>query len=201
MVPVIATSAASPEHDGSRGSQPISPISVGVLIWLASELMFFAGLFAAYFVLKAANEPAWPPPGAELDVRLSLVATLLLVLSSLTVHVSVAAAQEGRHRRSSMMLAATVVLGAVFLGIQLYDYSALDFSISSHAYGSIYYLLTGFHGLHVLGGLIALTVVGWVVFSRGSRAPAHRTLQVSSYYWHFVDVVWIAVFLTVFVVR
>ena len=198
---VTAAVEVSGDGPNRQPSERSSPISVGVLIWLASELMFFAGLFAAYFVLKAADAPNWPPPDVNLDMPRTVLATVLLVISSATIHFSVVAAGEGRHRRSLWLLVTTVVLGTAFILLQAYDYTTLDFSISSHAYGSIYYLLTGFHGLHVIGGLIALAVVGWVVFSRGSRAPMHPTLQVASYYWHFVDVVWIAVFLTIFVMR
>ena len=88
-------------------------------------------------------------------------------------------------------------MGIVFLGNQAKEYADASFSISSHAYGSIFYLLTGFHGLHVLGGLLFMGVVAFIVTGR-SRAPVHRTVEVCAYYWHFVDVVWVAVFATVY---
>jgi cytochrome c oxidase subunit 3 len=163
--------------------------------------MFFAGLFAAYFALKAHNEPVWPPPDATLETSRAGLFTFVLVVSSFTVHFAVKAAEEGKRQLSLWLMTATVVLGAIFLTNQLLEYVGLDFEVDSNAFGTIYYSLTGFHALHVAGGLIALVMVMWVVFSPRSRVPSAHTLRVTGYYWHLVDVVWVAVFLVVYVLR
>jgi cytochrome c oxidase subunit 3 len=179
----------------------MSPLAVGVVVWLASEVMFFGGLFAAWFVLKAHNQPLWPPPGEDIEVWRMLFGTVVLVTSSVTVHLAVTSAEHRRARASLRWLAATILLGAVFLINEALEWASLDFGFSSSAFSTIFYLLTGFHGLHVLGGLILMIVVAWVVFGRGSRVPTATTVRVTSYYWHFVDVVWIVLFLTVYVLR
>lgn len=194
----MAVTDVALEH---RSRDESSPLGIGVVIWLASELMFFGGLFAAYFALRGENGAAWPPAGVELDVLRAALFTTVLVVSSLTVHLSVKASEEGRRGQSLVLLVLTVALGAVFLANQLLEYRSVGFSVDTNAYGSMYYLLTGFHGLHVAGGLVLLSVVAWVVFSRHSRMPSTHTLRVAGYYWHFVDVVWIAVFFTIYVIR
>jgi cytochrome c oxidase subunit 3 len=177
-----------------------SPLSVGVMIWLASELMFFAGLFASWFVLRAANDGNWPPPEVEIDVARAAMATAVLILSSLTIHASVTSAERGRTTQARTLLFVTLALGTAFLVNLALEYRGLDFQLDSHAYGSIFYLLTGFHGAHVLGGLLAMGVLAWVVFSRGSRAPTTESLRVMSFYWHFVDVIWVILFVVVYVI-
>jgi cytochrome c oxidase subunit 3 len=178
-----------------------SPLGVGVAIWLASELMFFAGLFAAYFALKAHNEPNWPPADVHFEVWRTGLFTVVLVISSFTVHYAVKAAEEGKRQLSLWLMVTTVVLGVLFLANQMFEYAGFDFSVSTDSYGTIFYTLTGFHALHVAAGLVALSLVVWVVFSRHSRVPSAHTLRVTGYYWHFVDVVWVAVFLTVYLLR
>lgn len=178
-----------------------TPLGVGVAIWLASELMFFAGLFAAYFALKAHNEPNWPPSDVEFELWRTGAFTLVLVISSFTVHYAVKAAEEGKRQLSLWLMISTIVLGALFLVNQMLEYAGFDFTVSSNAYGTIFYTITGFHALHVAAGLVALTIVVWVVFSRHSRVPSAHTLRVTGYYWHLVDVVWVVVFLAVYVLR
>jgi cytochrome c oxidase subunit III len=185
-----------PAGSASPSSAP-STLGVGVVVWLASELMFFAGLFAAYFTLRGLNDP-WPPDDVHLEIVTTSLATVVLVGSSGTMHLAVGAAHRGDRRASVRWLAITALMGAVFLVNLGYEYSEADFSIDTHAYGSIFYLLTGFHGLHVIGGLVFMGAVAVLVAGR-SRAPAHQTVEVCAYYWHFVDVVWVAMFTTVYV--
>ena len=176
-------------------------LHVGVIVWLSSELMFFSGLFAAYFSLRSATHP-WPPKGDVLDVPPVLVATILLVLSSFTMQFGVYKAVRGSKWGFIGWTAMTFVLGALFEGMQISDYLNRPFSISHDAYASAFYTLTGFHFLHVLGGLVAMVIVGVRVL----RTPrfGHRTMpaiEFLSYYWHFVDVVWVALFLAIFVLK
>ena len=127
--------------------------------------------------------------------------TAVLVISSFTMHGAVVAGK--RHDRPAALrwLALTGLLGAVFLANQGLEYAAQDFTISTHAYGSIFYLMTGFHGLHVLGGLAFMVAVAGIIAGRRSRAPADHVVDVCAYYWHFVDVVWVAMFTTIYVIR
>jgi cytochrome c oxidase subunit 3 len=166
------------------------------VVWLASELMFFAGLFAAYFTLRGLNDP-WPPDEVELETLRTAAATVVLVASSGAMHMGVAAAGRGDRRGAIRWLGVTAAMGAVFLSNQALEYAQASFQIDDHAYGSIFYLMTGFHGLHVLGGLVFMGAVAAAIAGR-SRAPAHETVEVCGYYWHFVDVVWVAMFATIY---
>jgi len=177
-----------------------SLLGVGVVVWLSSELMFFAGLFAAYFTLRSSNA-VWPPAGVELTTVRTGIATLVLIASSFTMHVAVRGAEAGRREQAVRWLLVTAGLGAVFLANQAWEYAEAPFSISSHAYGSMFYLMTGFHGLHVLGGIAFMLGTIGVVGGRTSRAPAAPSVAVCGYYWHFVDVVWVAMYLTLYVLR
>jgi cytochrome c oxidase subunit 3 len=176
-----------------------SPLGVGVVVWLASELMFFAGLFAAYFTLRSTND-VWPPDDVELGVVQAAIFTGVLVASSFTMHGAVVAARRDDRSGAIRWLAVTALLGVLFLANQGLEWSEADFSISSHAYGSMFFLMTGFHGLHVVGGLFIMLVVVGVIAGR-SRAPAESTVDMCAYYWHFVDVVWVGMFATIFLIR
>jgi len=193
----VAAAGASPEFGEQRN---LSPLSVGVVVWLASELMFFAGLFAAYFTVRAGST-RWPPAGVELPTVRTALATAVLVSSSATMHWAVAAAGRRDRRQALRWLGLTVVLGLVFLGNQAWEYAEAPFSISSHAYGSVFYVMTGFHGLHVIGGLLFMGAVAAMIGGSGSRVPAGETVEVCGYYWHFVDVVWVAMFSTLYLLR
>ncbi len=177
-----------------------SALGVGTVIWLSSELMFFSGLFAAYFTLRSASA-AWPPEGVELATVRTALATVVLVASSATMHGAVKAAERGDRRGAVRWLAVTAGLALVFLANQGLEYAEATFTMSSHAYGSIFFLMTGFHGLHLIGGVLFMVAVMGVVGGRGSRAPAGAIVEVCGYYWHFVDVVWVAMFATIYLVR
>src|SRR5688500_9369548 len=170
-----------------------SLLRVGTVVWLASELMFFAGLFAAYFGLRAINEP-WPPEGVELETLRTAAFTVLLVASSFTYHLAARAAEEGNGAGARRWTVVTFALGALFIANQVVEYAQADFAFSEHAYGSMFFLMTGFHGAHVIGGLGLMLVVLWVGLGQESRAPLGELVTVSEFYWHFVDVVWIGMF-------
>ena len=181
---------------GPSAGRP-SMLAVGTVVWLASELMFFSGLFAGWFTLRAAS-PVWPPEGAELDPLRTGAATLVLLASSFTMHAATRAAEHGSRARAVRWLLVTVVMGGAFVANQALEYTELEFSMASHAYGSIFYLMTGFHGLHVLGGLgLMLAIAG--VGTGPTRASLAEGLTVTEYYWHFVDLVWVGMFLSVYV--
>ncbi len=198
----VTDSSALVGHVSSEpsGERTPSALSVGVIVWLASELMFFSGLFAAYFALRAANHP-WPPADVELETWRTLAATIVLVGSSGSMHVAVVAAERRDRRSSVRWLLVTAGLGALFLANQALEYAQAGFGLDTHVYGSIFFLMTGFHGLHVLGGIVLLVTVAGVVGGSTSRAPAGPTVEACGYYWHFVDVVWVAMFSTIYLLR
>nr|WP_256480693.1 heme-copper oxidase subunit III [Klenkia sp. PcliD-1-E] len=180
-------------------------VSVGTIIWLASELMFFAGLFAMYFTARARAGEPWPPPPTELDLPYAVVFTTILVASSVTCQLGVFAAEQGNVYGLRRWFTITFVMGLVFVLGQANEYRVLvtehGTSISSSTYGSVFFLTTGFHGLHVIGGLIAFVFV-LMRSTMGRFTPAQATSAiVVSYYWHFVDVVWIGLFATIYLIR
>jgi cytochrome c oxidase subunit 3 len=193
-----------------------SMVSVGTIVWLASELMFFAALFAAYFTIRSVSPELWAQNTVKLNVPFSSINTTILVLSSLTCQLGVFAAERGQvGRRGSVFdvpgwglrewFVLTYVMGAVFIGGQALEYTELvheNVTLSSSAYGSVFYLTTGFHGLHVTGGLVAfLFVLGRTFLARKFTHEQAVTAIVVSYYWHFVDVVWIALFATIYILQ
>ncbi len=201
MTEVAEVSRSPGEAESHASPETSSPLGIGVVLWLASEVMFFAGLFAAYFSLLAENRDTWPPAGVELDVARMAFFTSVLIVSSITMHFSVKAAEEDERGRALGLLVATIALGAAFLVNVGLEYAEFDWDWTSDAYGTIFFMLTGFHALHVAAGLVLLGIVAWIVFSRHSRLPSAHSLRVTSYYWHFVDVVWVAVFLVVYVIQ
>ena len=190
-----ATSLVAP----SKSRRP-ELLAVGTVVWLASELMFFSGLFAAYFALRA-QSALWPPKDANLDTVSATIATAVLVVSSGTMQLGVRAVRRDDRLAYLRWLMVTLTLGAVFVASQAVDWTRLHFSISSNAYGSAFYLMTGFHGLHVIGGLLAMLVVGGRALSPNFGAEDLPSVEMLSYYWHFVDAVWIALWLTIFFLR
>ena len=179
--------------------------SVGTIVWLSSELMFFAALFAMYFTLRAINPDIWATETGMLNIPFSSVNTLILVLSSVTCQLGVFAAERGDAKLLRRWFVITFLMGAVFIAGQVTEYAALTregLTLSSSAYGSVFYLTTGFHGLHVTGGLIAFLFVlaSSYVGKTFTHAQATRAIVVS-YYWHFVDVVWIGLFATIYLVK
>ncbi|HKY58504.1 MAG TPA: heme-copper oxidase subunit III [Aeromicrobium sp.] len=191
-------------------------VTVGTVVWLSSDLMFFAGLFAAYFTVRGAAPDLWALETAKLNLPFATVNTIILVLSSVTCQMGVFAAERGKAGRSGSLFQVrqwglrewfilTYVMGAIFIAGQATEYAALVMegtTLSSSAYGSLFYLATGFHGLHVTGGLIAfLLIIGRTFMARRFTHELAISAIVVSYYWHFVDIVWIALFAAIYMIR
>ena len=180
-------------------------VSVGTIVWLSSELMFFAALFAVYFTLRAVNIDEWPTFTEILNIPFATVNTIILVLSSVTCQLGVFAAERGDVRKLRMWFIITFVMGSVFIAGQVTEYAELvkeGVTLASSAYGSVFYLTTGFHGMHVTGGLVAfLFVLGRTYVSRRFTHRQATTAIVVSYYWHFVDVVWIGLFTMIYLIK
>jgi cytochrome c oxidase subunit 3 len=198
---------ASSTFDTSRVHSLTRPnmVSVGTIVWLSSELMFFAGLFAIYFTARARALDGWPPEPTELDVPYATVFTLILVASSVTCQYGVFAAEIGNVYGLRRWFSITFLMGAIFVLGQANEYRNLivnhDTTLSSSTYGSAFYLTTGFHALHVIGGLVAFVFV-LIRSTMGRFTPAQATSAiVVSYYWHFVDVVWVGLFITIYLIK
>lgn len=208
-----ATTEVAPRTPASRPNL----VSVGTIVWLSSELMFFAALFAMYFTIRSVDKGQgehWPM--AHLDLKLATANTTVLLLSSVTCQLGVFAVERGQIRRTARIwnvsrwglrewYVLTFLMGLYFVSGQGYEYLALirdHVTLQSSNYGSVFFLTTGFHGLHVTGGLIAF------IFLLGRTFAAKRFTQeqqvsaiVVSYYWHFVDVVWIGLFTTIYLIH
>lgn len=191
-------------------------VTVGTVVWLASELMFFAGLFAAYFTIRSVVPELWAQETQVLNLPFATINTTILVLSSLTCQFGVFAAERGRVGRAGGLLdvkrwgmrewfVTTYVMGAIFIGGQTFEYAELvheGLTLQSSGYGSVFYLATGFHGIHVIGGLFAfLLVIGRTLVARRFTHEQAISAIVVSYYWHFVDIVWVALFFAIYVIR
>ena len=189
-------------------------VAVGTIVWLGSEVMFFAGLFAIYFTLRSTSPEQWAFEADRLNVPFAAVNTIILVLSSVTCQFGVFAAERMQPYRTSWnprhwgmveWFFVTFAMGSVFVAGQVWEYATLvseGIALDSNAYGSAFYLTTGFHALHVTGGLLAFLLVLGRAFSVKNFGHREATSAiVVSYYWHFVDVVWIGLFLVIYVLK
>ncbi|ODT27886.1 MAG: cytochrome B [Microbacterium sp. SCN 70-27] len=192
------------------------PVAVGTIVWLGSEVMFFAGLFAIYFTLRNASPELWAESTPTLNVTFAAVNTAILVLSSFTAQAGVFAAERFQpYRRGSIWqfrqwgmaewFVLSFIMGAVFVSGQVWEYATLvaeGLPITANSYASAFYLTTGFHALHVTGGLVAfLLVVGRAYAVKNFGRKEMTSAIVVSYYWHFVDVVWIVLFFVIYIVK
>jgi cytochrome c oxidase subunit 3 len=189
------------EHAKGGISNPV----LGMILFIASEVMFFAGLFAAYFNLRA-NAPVWPPVGnLEFDLRghvaLPLVLTIMLITSSVTCQLGIWAIRRGDRKGLMRAFTITIILGILFLCGQIYDYTTLGFGINDGPFGSTFYTLTGFHGAHVFAGVLMLGVILYRGAAGQFSGRHHDAVEATSLYWHFVDVVWICLFTLLYILN
>jgi cytochrome c oxidase subunit III len=189
---------AAPAHSA------LTPSLLGMVLFIASEVMFFGGLFGAYFTISG-NAPEWPPSGTpELNWEYAAVLTAFLVTSSVTMQLAVWAVRRDNHRRFVFWLVVTLLLGLAFLLGQANEYRLLiheGMTLRSGVFGSTFFTLTGFHGAHVTGGAIFILIV--LMRALGGQFTRHRhdTVEMASYYWHFVDVVWVGLFSTIYLLN
>ena len=209
----VATASATKTPPRSPASRP-NLVSVGTIVWLSSELMFFAALFAMYFTIRSVDKgKGLPWPGANLNLTLGAVNTTVLLLSSVTCQMGVFAVERGQIKRTASIFdfrkwglrewyVLSFLMGLYFVLGQGYEYISLirdGLTLSSSGYGSVFYIPTGFHGLHVTGGLIAfLFLLGRTYAAKRYTHEQQTSAIVVSYYWHFVDVVWIGLFTTIY---
>ncbi|MGL3151339.1 aa3-type cytochrome oxidase subunit III [Microbacterium sp. A82] len=198
-------------------------VAVGTIVWLGSEVMFFAGLFAIYFTLRSTSPDLWAERTELLNVTFAAINTAILVFSSFTCQMGVFAAEDlqsyrikkgqlngaGRRRLFGWGMVEwfwlTFALGAIFVSGQVWEYATLvaeGLPIQADAYASAFYLTTGFHAIHVTGGLIAfLLIIGRAFAVKNFTHKEATSSIVVSYYWHFVDVVWVVLFFVIYFLK
>ena len=179
-------------------------LSVGVIIWLGSEVMFFSSLFAAFFTIRA-HATVWPPPGTHLDTVRAGIFTIILVASSFTMQKAVFDQEREDRKSAKLWVWITLVLGTAFVANQFFEWVDLSHNPATNpthtAFGSLFYIMSGLHGLHVFLGLAAMIFL--LVRLRGPGGDPGETsvFQGVSYYWHFVDVVWVGLYSCLFLLK
>jgi cytochrome c oxidase subunit 3 len=177
-------------------------LAIGIMIWLGSELMFFSGLFAAFFTIRAHATNGWPPPGTHLDTVQAAVFTGILISSSFTMQWAVNQVEWRQRQSARIWIGATLLLGAAFLGNQAYEWATLTTRPGTNAYGSLFFIMTGLHGLHVFIGLVAMVFLLGRMKGASAGDPGELSVvQGVSYYWHFVDIVWVGLFSCLFLLK
>jgi cytochrome c oxidase subunit III len=171
----------------------------GILVFLGAESMIFLGLFMAYLTFRAVY-PEWPPAGTpERELLLPGINTLILISSSFVIHNADTAIKKNDVKGLRTWFIATAVMGAIFLAGQLYEYSNLEFGLKTNLYASTFYVLTGFHGLHVLLGVCLILAVLWRSLKKNHYSSQHHFgVEAAEIYWHFVDVIWIILFILLY---
>jgi cytochrome c oxidase subunit 3 len=203
-----AASIRSPDiaHDDHHHGPPeanrssrVEPQQLGMYLFIISEIMVFGAFFTAYFFIRVVQGNPWPATGTELPKLVAGFNTAILLSSSLTLHWALVSAKNGNRNGLKAGLLTTFLLGATFLFVQINEYVNIGFAPHDSAQGSIFYGLTGLHGAHVFIGLTLLSMATIRAF-RGHYSPEeHRGVEVPGIYWHFVDVMWIVVYFTVYI--
>ena len=190
------------EHHGpptANQSSRVDPQFLGMLLFIISEVMLFGAFFTAYFFIRVAGDNAWPAEGTELPKIIAGINTAVLISSSFTMHWALEGARNENRRALRVGMLTTFLLGLTFLCIQINEYVHIGFAPSDNAQGSIFYGLTGLHGAHVFVGL-TLLAMGTIRAYRGHfSAKDHQGIEIPGIYWHFVDVMWIVVYATVYI--
>ena len=195
-VPVAHHHGPPPANRSSR----VEPALLGMLLFIISEVMVFGAFFTAYFFIRVVNGAEWPAAGTELPKLIAGVNTAILLSSSVTVHWALESAKKGNRFGLQAGIFTTLLLGLTFLFIQINEYVHIGFDPQDHAQGSIFYGLTGLHGAHVFIGLTLLAFTTVRAF-RGHFTPEeHRGVEIPGIYWHFVDVMWVVVYSTVYII-
>jgi cytochrome c oxidase subunit 3 len=196
----VGTHEAEHHHgppEAHRSSR-VEPQLLGMLLFIISEVMVFGAFFTAYFFIRVVNGNPWPADGTELPKLIAGVNTAILLSSSITLHWALESVKRGNRTGLKAGMFATFFLGATFLFIQVNEYVHIGFAPSNSAQASIFFGLTGLHGAHVFIGLLLLAFVNIRVF-RGHFSPEeHRGVEIPGIYWHFVDVMWVIVYSTVY---
>jgi cytochrome c oxidase subunit III len=190
------------EHHGppaAHSSSRVEPQLLGMLLFIISEVMVFGAFFTAYFFIRVSSGDPWPATGTTLPVAVAGVNTAILWSSSLTMHWAQTSIKNGNRFGLKAGILTTFLLGCTFLFVQINEYANIGFAPQDHAQQTIFYSLTGLHGAHVFIGLCLLLFVTIRAFRGHYSAEEHRGVEVPGIYWHFVDVMWLIVYSTVYI--
>jgi len=195
-----AAAVAHAEHppEAHRSSR-VEPQLLGMLLFIISEVMIFGAFFTAYFFIRVVQGDPWPAPGQEIPTGPVAVNTAVLISSSFTMHWAQTAIRNGNRFGLKAGILSTLLLGVTFLFLQVNEYVNLGYAPHDSAQGSIFYGLTGLHGAHVCIGLLLLSMATTRAFRGHFSAEEHRGIEVPGIYWHFVDVMWIIVYTTIYI--
>jgi cytochrome c oxidase subunit 3 len=201
-----AAGALAHDHDHDHHGPPpanrssrVDPQMLGMLLFIISEVMVFGAFFTAYFFIRVVQGAQWPAAGTELPVAIAGVNTAILLSSSLTLHWALVSIKNDDRNGFRAGILLTTLLGATFLFVQINEYIHIGFAPQDHAQGTIFYGLTGLHGAHVAIGLLLLLSVSIRAFRGHYSAKAHAGVEIPGIYWHFVDVMWIVVYATIYI--
>jgi cytochrome c oxidase subunit 3 len=200
----VVAHAEAHEHDHhgppiAHQSSRIDARVLGMFLFIASEIMVFGAFFTAYFFVRVVNEFPWPPEGNHLPVFIAGVNTIILVTSSFTMHWALTAIKRNNHAGLKAGLVLTFLMGLTFLLTQISEYARVGFAPHDNAFATIFYCLTGLHGAHVFVGLTLLAFATIRAFRGHYSAEHHHGVEIPGIYWHFVDVMWIVVYTTVYI--
>lgn len=188
--PEVAETHGHEEHPDLR--------MTGVVVFLIAETMIFLGMFGAFLIYRTLF-PVWPPNGIERELLLPSINTIILISSSFVMHRGQSAIKNNDNKGLQLWFTITAIMGAIFLGGQLFEYSSAEFSLTTNVFASAFYVLTGFHGLHVTVGLLLILAVLFRSREAGHyNAEEHFGVEAAEIYWHFVDVVWVVLFILVY---
>jgi cytochrome c oxidase subunit III len=191
---------ATTNEDHSAGHEEHPDLRVwGLLTFLASESLMFGGFFATYLFFRSTT-PVWPPEGSEVELLVPTINTIILVSSSFVIHFGDTAIKKNNLKGMQLWYGITALMGAIFLGGQVYEYSTLGYGLTTNVFANCFYIMTGFHGLHVFVGLLLILRVLWRSRRPGEySATNHTFIEMTEIYWHFVDIIWIVLFTLVYV--
>ncbi|MBR8833423.1 MAG: heme-copper oxidase subunit III [Stigonema ocellatum SAG 48.90 = DSM 106950] len=171
----------------------------GLLTFLISESLMFGTLFATYLVLKG-SATEWPPEGTEVELLVPAINTIILVSSSFVIHRGDTAIKKNDVQGLRVWYVVTAIMGTVFLAGQIYEYLTLGYGLATNVFSNCFYLMTGFHGLHVFVGLLLILGVVWRSRRSGHYSShQHTGVEMAEIYWHFVDVIWIILFVLLYI--
>jgi cytochrome c oxidase subunit III len=168
--------------------------TLGLFVFLISESLMFGSLFATYLFMRGITSQ-WPPEGTEVELLLPTINTIMLVSSSFVIHLGDTAIKKNDVKGLRLWYGVTALMGAVFLGGQVYEYLHLGYGLTTNIFSNCFYLMTGFHGLHVFVGLLLILGVLWRSRRAGHYSEHHHTgVEMAEVYWHFVDIIWVILF-------
>lgn len=200
----MSTAAAVPEHHLVEPAEsPLTPESwgkLGMWVFLSADAMTFGALLAGYGALRY-GDPNWPRPSSILGIPLTAFMTFLLICSSVTMVEGLAGIRQGNLGKFKRFIFLTILGGALFLGLQAYEWTHLiehGQSIQKNNFGATFFILTGFHGMHVFSGVVYLTIILLLGFAGRFSAEHNSEVEIAGLYWHFVDLIWILVFTFVY---